>query len=190
MSERQAQAPVDPQFIERWSPRAFSGEPLSETQLRSLFEAARWAPSCFNAQPWRFVYAVNGGQGWDTLLELLIDANQIWAGNAGALVAVIARNVDDRGNPAPTAGFDAGSAWMSMALQAQSMGLISHAMWGFHHDRASVALALPDDYSVQAVAAFGARGDVASLPEKYQEREVPSPRKPLAELAFEGTFKG
>ncbi len=190
MSEREAEAPVDPQFIRRWSPRAFTGEPLTEDQLRSLFEAARWAPSCFNAQPWRFVYAVNGGAGWDTLFGLLMDVNQLWAGNAGALVAVISKNIDDRGNPAPTAGFDAGSAWMSMALQAQSMGLVSHAMWGFHHDQANEALALPDDYSVQAMVAFGAQGDASSLPEKYQEREAPSPRKPLTELVFEGAFKG
>ena len=105
-------------------------------------------------------------------------------------MAVVSKNIDDRGNPAPTAGFDAGSAWMSMALQAQSMGLVSHAMWGFHHDQANEALALPDDYSVQAMVAFGAQGDASSLPEKYQEREAPSPRKPLAELVFEGTFKG
>ena len=77
MSERQAEAPVDSQFIQRWSPRAFTGEPLTGDQLRSLFEAARWAPSCFNAQPWRFVYAVNGGTGWDALFGLLMDVNQL-----------------------------------------------------------------------------------------------------------------
>ena len=186
MTQRIQEASCEAQFVNRWSPRAFSGQPLVIEQLHSLIEAARWAPSCFNSQPWRFVYALKDSPAWSDLLNLLMDMNQLWAQNAGALVAVVAKQTFDDGNAAPTAAFDTGGAWMSMALQAQSMGLISHAMWGFHHDQAPAVLGLTDDYVVQAMVAFGYPGDKSQLPEKYQERELPSPRKSIAELAFEG----
>ena len=177
---------ADDQFIRRWSPRAFSGKALSLDQVHSLIEAARWAPSCFNSQPWRFAYAINGDEHWDTLFGVLMDMNQLWAAKAGALFAVIAKTTFDDGNAAPTASFDTGSAWMSMTLQAQSMGLASHAMWGFHHDQAPKMLGLPEDHAVQAMVAVGYPGEVSDLPEKYQEREVPSPRKSIDELLFHG----
>ncbi|NKC01732.1 MAG: nitroreductase [Pseudomonadales bacterium] len=183
---RTAAGDADEQFIQRWSPRAFSGEPLPIADLHILVEAARWAPSCFNSQPWRFVYAINGDDQWSAMLDVLMDMNQVWAGNAGALIAIVAKKTFDDGNPAPTASFDAGGAWMSMALQAQKMGLASHAMWGFHHDQAPAALGLPEDHAVQAMVAVGKPGERADLPEKYQEREVPSPRKPIEELLFHG----
>ena len=189
MTDRVTEAPVDPQFVQRWSPRAFSGEALTLEQLQSIFEAARWAPSCFNSQPWRLIYALQGGTGWEALFGLLVEGNQAWAQRAGALVAVASKDSDDRDRPLPTHAFDAGSAWMSMALQAQSMGLISHAMWGFHHDQANATLALPDGYAVQAVVAFGTQGDAGLLPENFREREAPSPRKAIADFAFEGTFR-
>ena len=186
---RVAQAAADEQFIRRWSPRAMSGEALSLEELEPLFEAARWAPSCFNSQPWRFIYALKGGAHWDAHLALLMDMNQAWAQHAGALIAVVSkRTFEHNGKPAPTASFDTGSAWMSMALQAQHMGLVTHGMWGFHHERAPEALNLSDDYQVEAMVAVGKPGNAADLPEPYAEREVPSERKPLAELAFEGTL--
>lgn len=186
-SDRTAQAPADPQFMSRWSPRAMSGQALSPDQLEVIFEAARWAPSCFNSQPWRFIYGVNGSPEWAPLLGLLMDMNQAWAQHAGALIAVVSKvTFEHNDQPAPTHAFDTGSAWMSMALQAQSMGLVSHAMWGFHHDKASEVLGLTDDYTVQAMVAIGYPGDVNELPEKYQDREVPSPRKSIGEIAFAG----
>lgn len=175
-----------PQFMQRWSPRAFAGVPLTEAELLQLIEAARWAPSCFNSQPWRFVYALKDSPEWPAMLGLLMDMNQVWAQHAGALVAVVSRSVFDNGDAAPTHQFDTGAAWMSMALQASHLGLASHAMWGFHHDQAASVLNLPAEYAVQAMVAFGAPGEVSDLPEKYQEREMPSPRKPIAELAFAG----
>ncbi len=178
---------ADEQFRRRWSPRAMSGKALSLHELQRIFEAARWAPSCFNSQPWRFIYAINGSPHWSALLGLLMDMNQAWAQHAGALVAVVSRKTfEHNGQPAPTHSFDAGSAWMSMALQAQHMGLVSHAMWGFHQEQAPEVLGLSEDYAVQAMVAIGYPGNKAELPEKYQEREMPSPRKPLAEIVFEG----
>lgn len=183
---RTAEENAADQFISRWSPRAFSGKPLSEGEVRTLIEAARWSPSCFNSQPWRFIYALNGDEQWDRLFDLLMDMNQVWAQKAGALFAVVAKTTFDDGNTAPTASFDTGSAWMGMALQAQSMGLASHAMWGFHHDQAPSVLGLPEDHAVQAMVAVGYPGEKSDLPEKYQEREVPSPRKSIDELLFHG----
>ena len=187
MSARDAEAPADPQFINRWSPRAFNGEPLSQAQVTSLVEAARWAPSCFNSQPWRFVYAIKDSQHWPAMLKLLMDMNQTWAQHAGALIAVVSRNTfQGNNNPAPTHSFDTGAAWMSLALQAQTMGLASHAMWGIEHNDIPKALNLPDNMQIQAIVAVGEPGNKDDLPEPLQEREQPSPRKALAELMFEG----
>ena len=187
MTLRDAQAPADAQFISRWSPRAFNGKALSHEQVMALMESARWAPSCFNSQPWRFVYATKDSEHWPAMLKLLMDINQAWAQHAGALIAVVSRNTF-QGNdaPAPTHSFDTGAAWMSMALQAQAMGLVSHAMWGIEHNDIPKALNLPDNMQIQAMVAVGALGNKADLPEPLQEREQPSPRKALSELAFEG----
>ncbi|MEM9623986.1 MAG: nitroreductase family protein [Pseudomonadota bacterium] len=187
LASRSPEAAADEQFIRRWSPRAMSGKALVLDELNQLFEAARWAPSCFNSQPWRFVYAISGTPAWSPLFGLLMDMNQAWAQHAGALIAVVAKKTFEHNDqPAPTHSFDTGSAWMSMALQAQQMGLVTHAMWGFHHDHAAQVLGLTDDFAVQAMVAVGYPGDIRELPEKYQDREQPSPRKSLAELTFEG----
>ena len=159
---RTAEADADEQFIQRWSPRAFAGVPLSQADADMLFEAARWSPSCFNSQPWRFIYGLKGTEDCDRLLSLLMDMNQIWAKEAGVLIAVVAKTTFDNGDPAPTYAFDTGSAWMALALQAQQMGLASHAMWGFHHDQAPAALELPDDYVVMAMVAIGEPGEIAA----------------------------
>ncbi|MED6341407.1 MAG: nitroreductase family protein [Pseudomonadota bacterium] len=187
MSERGAQAPADQQFINRWSPRAFNGKPRSQEQVMTVVEAARWAPSCFNSQPWRFVYAVKDSAHWPAMLKLLMDMNQAWAQHAGALIAVVSRNTfEANNNPAPTHSFDTGAAWMSLALQARAMGLASHAMWGIEHDNIPKALNLPDNMQIQAIVAVGEPGDKSELPEPLQEREQPSPRKALEDIVFEG----
>lgn len=188
-SQRLAGAAADPQFRSRWSPRSMSGQALTVSQVQVLCEAGRWAPSCFNSQPWRFIYALPDTPQWQPLFDLLMDVNQIWAAKAGALVALVARTTfEGNDNPAPTHGFDAGSAWMSMALQAQSLGLAAHAMWGFHHDQAAQVLNLDENFATQAVIAFGYPAPAEVLPDPLREREVPSPRKPLAELMFEGAL--
>ncbi len=186
-SPRQAQAAANEGFMRRWSPRSMTGEALTERDLLPLFEAARWAPSCFNSQPWRFVYALPGTPAWHPTLDLLIEFNQLWAGKAGALVAIISRTqYEASGESAPKHSFDTGAAWMSFALQAQHSGLVTHAMWGFHHDEAKAALNLSDAYTVEAMVAVGRQGPVSALPEPFRERETPNERKDLSELVFAG----
>jgi len=181
---------VNPAFVQRWSPRAFSGEGISQAQVEALLEAARWAPSCFNAQPWRFIYAVRDDDAWPTLLSLLVEPNQAWAKSASALMVVISRNrFEHNDNPALTNNFDAGAAWMSLALQASYMGLAAHGMRGFDIDAAREKLAIPEVYDIDAMLAVGHPGEVASLPEPYQERETPSPRIPLSQIAMSGRFQ-
>jgi nitroreductase len=166
-----------------------TGQALTLAQVQSLCEAGRWAPSCFNSQPWRFIYALPDTPQWQPLLDLLMDVNKLWAAKAGGLVALVARtHFEANDAPAATHSFDTGSAWMSMALQAQHMGLAAHAMWGFHHDQAADALKLPEYFSTQALIAFGHPAPAEALPDPLREREVPSPRKALSELMFNGAM--
>lgn len=188
LEHRDPSAPVDDLFVRRWSPRALRPEALSEEQMRSLFEAARWAPSSYNGQPWRFLYARRGSEHWQRLFDLLVEFNQKWADDAGALIVVLSQTKTDSGKSRRTHSFDAGSAWQNLALQATSMGLAAHAMEGFDYDRAREELGVPDDLAVEAMIAVGYPGDRDSLPEDLREREEPSGRKPLSEIAWEGAW--
>ena len=178
---------VDHQFVNRWSPRSMSGRALSKDQMARLVEAARWSPSCFNLQPWRFIYSLKDDDYWEKFLGLLIDVNRLWAERAGAVVILLSIDRSSEFEDlSPTAAFDTGSAWMSLALQAQTMGLVSHAMWGFHHEAVAEVINMPSNMSARAMIAIGYPGDPADLPEKYQDREFPSSREPLESLMFQG----
>ncbi|HEY4360633.1 MAG TPA: nitroreductase family protein [Bryobacteraceae bacterium] len=185
---RVAEHEIKSHFLERWSPRAMSGEPVSEGDLLRLFEAARWAPSSGNNQPWRFVYGRAGTASFDGFFNLLVEANRAWCVNAGALVVVLSRKVNDAGKPARTHSFDTGAAWMSLALQGTAMGLVVHGMQGFDYERARAELGVPEEFAVEAMIAIGHPGKVEDLSEKDQAREKPNTRKPLKELVFEGRF--
>ncbi|MGS0741833.1 nitroreductase family protein [Glaciimonas sp. GG7] len=191
---RLADHPIDPQFISRWSPRAFTNEEITEPALLSILEAARWAPSSYNSQPWRFVFARRRTPHWTTLLGLLNDFNRSWAENASALVVVLSKTTfaapgSTEEKPAPTHSFDAGSAWGYLALQASTSGWHAHGMAGFDKEKTRVELAIPDNFAIEMVTAIGKIGDKAMLPAGLQEKEVPSPRLPLSALVSEGTFK-
>ena len=190
---RQSNYPIHPQFIERWSPRALSGEAIEQATLLGFLEAARWAPSASNVQPWRFVYGLAGTPGFDAIFSSLVEFNQGWAKRASALVAVISAKTwlphgTSEPRPFATHSFDAGAAWASLALQAHHAGWVSHAMGGFDAATLRSAIAVPEDFQLEAVVAIGKPGDKALLPEALQARESPSPRKPLAEIAAEGSF--
>ena len=186
---RKAEKDVDDIFINRWSPRAMSGEEIEEAELLSLFEAARWAPSSNNNQPWRFIYARRNTPFWNTFYQLLTESNQVWAKNAAALIVVISKTTFDSGKPARTHSYDAGAAWVSLALQGSLSGLVVHGMQGFDYDKAKKELQVPDDCSVEAMIAIGKHGKKEDLPDYLQEREFPSARKSVAQIAFEGKFQ-
>lgn len=179
---RSSNLPVDPMFLARWSPRAFDGSPLPLTDLMTMFEAARWAPSANNKQPWRFMYALQGDQHWQTFVSLLHPANAGWAQHAGALVFLLADT-----DP-PTHRFDAGAAWSHIALQALLLGYQAHAMAGILHTDVRTKLVVPEHLSVEIAIAIGAQGNPGQLPEPLRAREQPSNRLALAELITHGGY--
>ena len=193
-SPRQPEHPIDVVFLDRWSPRAFAADTITEEELLGLLEAARWAPSAYNSQPARFIYGRRGTPAFDKLLGLLVPANQSWARQAAALVFVASNSLmrppgQDKDVPSRSHTFDAGAAWMSFALQAQLRGWYTHGMVGADFERAFAELDVPQGYRLECAIALGRIGDRASLPEALQGRELPSGRKPLAEIALEGGFK-
>jgi nitroreductase len=178
---------LDPVFLERWSPRAFSSEAIDERDLHTLLEAARWSPSCFNEQPWRFVYA-HRHSDLDKFRPVLSEANQVWASSAPLLILVFSKkSFTLNGKPNRWAEFDTGAAWMALALQALKLGLRTHCMGGFDTDKAYSATGVnPDVYHAVCAIAVGKPGDIDSLPSELREREMPSERKSVTEIAFEG----
>jgi nitroreductase len=191
---RSAHHDIEPHFLDRWSPRAFTGEAIPDQVLMSLFEAARWAPSAFNVQPWRFVYARRDTPAWAPLFETLIAYNQQWVCNASALIYLISdrfrRKPGAEPQPNDSHSFDAGAAWACLALQARSMGWAAHGMSGFTPPAAYKAMGVSQaDYRVEAAIAVGRPADKQVLPEALQAREVPSGRSPLADFVFEGVFR-
>lgn len=186
---RKADHPIESLFVRRWSPRAMSGEPISEKEMLTLFEAARWAPSTYNEQEWRFLYARRETPQWATFFGLLVEGNQAWCHRAALLSVIVAHKVFQRnGQPNPVHAFDSGLAFENLALQGTVMGLVIHGMQGFDFEKARRELSIPDDYAVCAMFAVGRPGDPDQLPPEKREIEKPSPRKPLREIICEGKF--
>ena len=189
-SSRNTNYPIMPQFTERWSPRAFADKAVTEEQILTVLEAARWAPSASNLQPWRFFYGIKGEPEFDTLLSLLVPFNEGWAKYAGALIFVTSVKTFDGERQNISNSFDAGSAFMSLALQAHALGLVTHGMGGVEYDKVPLVLGLPENLKVEAGIAIGYQGDVSTLSEVLQGREKPSLRQPLSDMAFKGKFTG
>ena len=168
-----------------------SGEEMTRKELMTLFEAAKWAPSSANNQPWRFIYSMKNSSSWRTFFSFLDKSNQEWCINASGLVVVVSKETFDyNGKFSRTHSFDAGAAWENLALQGSLKGLVVHGMQGFDYDNAKKELGIPDGYSVEAMIAVGKPGPVESLSKKNQKREFPSGRKQLNEIVFEGKFGG
>lgn len=165
-----------------------SGEALTKEDLLPLFEAARWAPSCNNSQPWRFVYALAGTPAFDAFFGTLAGGNQAWVKRAGALVLTCANTIMPNGKPTPTPAFDAGSAWMSFALQGSLSGLVVHGMAGFDAAKAREIAHVPEDHLVIMMIAVGKPGRTEDLPEAFQAREVPTEREHVEWFLREGSF--
>lgn len=187
--KRKADYPIDQLFLDRWSPRAMSGEKISQAELMVLFEAARWAPSSYNNQPWRILYAGRDSEHWQLFFDLLVEFNQTWVKNAAALLVFVSKTTFDmNGQSSITHSFDTGAAWGNLALQGWLKGLVVHGMQGFDFDRARTALNIPEGFRVEAMAAVGKPADASVLPEKLREREAPSDRRKLEQTICEGPF--
>ena len=185
---RVAAAPVDRLFIDRWSPRSFAAEPLSAADIASMFEGARWSPSSFNGQPWLFLYETDGP---DRALfdAVLMPRNRAWASKAPLVGFIFANTRLPDGREVRTAPFDTGAAWMALALQARLRGIYTHAMAGIDRDAAHAKLGVDaEHYTVMCGFAAGRIGPRAALPAELQQREQPSDRKPLAEIAHQGAL--
>jgi nitroreductase len=186
------QLKLHPFIRDRWSPRAYSEKSVSSGDLEILLEAARWAPSCSNEQPWRFIVARKEDQeGFAKILSVLDEGNQIWTKHAPVLMlTVIKKTFGQTGTPNRWAPHDAGLALGSLMTQASSMGLYVHPMAGYDPDKARTTFQIPDDFEPMTAVALGYLGDPNTLPEKLRLRELaPRTRKPLGEIAF-GTVWG
>lgn len=187
---RRADHAIDSVFLDRWSPRAMSGEPISLEELLSIFEAARWAPSSGNAQPWRMLFARRDTPEWPIFFGLLASGNQAWCVRAAALVVFTSKTLNERtGLPAVTHSYDTGAAWGYFALQGSLKGYVVHGMGGFDYERARRELSIPPEYRVEAMAAVGRPGPTEALSEALQAREAPSDRRPLGQSVCEGAWR-
>jgi nitroreductase len=186
-----AQHPIHDLFKRRWSPRAFSDQPVEAEKLRILFEAARWAPSSNNEQPWRFIVANKDNETeWNRLLACLVEGNRTWAYRAPVLILSVASlNFEDDSTPNRHAFHDTGMAVENLVLQATALGLSAHQMAGFDVEKARVDLKIPSGYEPVAMIAVGYPGDPAQLSDRLRAREAqPRIRKPLTEFVYSATW--
>jgi nitroreductase len=187
---RVAMAQVEPMFVERWSSKSFADVPLTPEQIASLFEAAHWAPSSSNKQPWVFVYAT-GGPDRERFNSVLNEGNARWAPKAAMLVLVFARKINEEGGNVRTGQFDTGAAWMSLALQANRMGLNTRAMGGIDLDAAYDVAGVPrDTFESVCAIAVGTRGTNDDLHPRLRKQNMAYNRKPVSDTAFKARYSG
>jgi nitroreductase len=183
--------PIHELLKRRWSPRAFSDRPVEPDTLRSLLEAARWAPSSFNEQPWSFIVATKDDPvEFGRLLSCLVEGNIQWAQHAPVLMVTVARlSFEDDGKPNRHAFHDVGQAAANLTVQATALGLFVHQMAGILPDKVRALYGVPDQYEPVAGIALGYPGDPQSLPERLRQRELaPRERRPLPEFVFSGRW--
>jgi nitroreductase len=183
-------ANLHPYIRERWSPRAFQDRPVAREDLKTLLEAARWAPSSSNEQPWRFIVAPKEDRSqFERALSTLVEFNQEWARNAPVLILAVAKKTSHSGGENRWARHDLGLALGSLVFQAAALGLHVHMMAGFSAEKAQEVFHIPDDHEAVTAVAIGYLGDPNTLSDKLRERELaPRTRKPLGEIAFSGDW--
>jgi nitroreductase len=187
----QTQHPIHEVISRRWSPRAFAERMVEREKLLSLFEAARWAPSSYNEQPWSFVVATKDNRAeFDKLLGCLVEGNVAWAQHAPVLALSVAKLTFARNDkPNRHAFHDVGLAAENLVLQATALGLVVHQMAGFYVDKAREAFAIPEGYEPVAAMAIGYPGQSDQLPEPLRQRELESRvRKPMRDFVFSGKW--
>jgi len=188
--QAQTREPLHPLLAGRWSPRAFKPAIPEPGALVLVLEAARWAPSCYNEQPWRFIVGIKGDETWKTLSEILKPGNRTWALEAPVLILLAAKKTfTHNGRPNRHHAYDAGQAAAMLTVQAQAQGLYVHQMAGFSPEDAEERLNIPADFEPMTVMALGMLGDPDGLPDDLRERELtPRERMPLSGLAFGGRW--
>ncbi|MCY9660602.1 nitroreductase family protein [Paenibacillus chondroitinus] len=184
---RQGDYPVHSLFLNRWSSRAFEPKEVADETLYTILEAARWAPSSSNLQPWRFIVAKTEAQK-QKFQSFIKPNNRLWTDHAPVLVLVLSHKLRQDGALNGAHAFDAGAAWASLAFQAHLLGLATRAVGGYDRDIAREVLSIPEDYDLHAVITLGYRGASERLPSELQERELPNGRRPLNESIIEGSF--
>ena len=166
-----------PAVQHRWSPRSFADKPVSDADLKTIFEAVRWAPSSFNEQPWRFLVGKQGSEAYAKILSALVEFNQLWAGKAPVLIMGVAKTHFTHNNSHNgSALYDLGAAAGTLVLQAAELGLVTHQMAGFDHGKMREAFGIPEEYHLGAVIALGYQGEPASLPNEHMRNQEVSPR--------------
>jgi nitroreductase len=182
--------PVHDLIRDRWSPRAFSDKPVDREILASMFEAARWAPSSNNEQPWAyFVATKDNAEDFAKMVSVLVEFNADWAKNAPVLLLAVSRLKFQNGNPNRNAFYDTGAATMLLSVEATARGLAVHQMAGFDPAKAKQVFQIPEDCEPIAAIAIGFPGDPNSLSQKLQDREnAPRTRKPLTEFVMSGRW--
>ena len=182
--------PIHDLLRERWSPRAFTADPVSPQQIRSLFEAARWSASGGNGQPWSFIVAPRSDEtAFGQIFSSLVEGNQAWAAHAPLLVLAVAHLLREPGKPNTYALYDLGQAVAHLSLQATALGLQVHQMAGFSPEDARAAFNIPEEFAPVTVLAIGTAGDPETLSERFRERELtPRTRKPLNSFVFGTTW--
>jgi len=186
-----ADSPIHQLIRDRWSPRAFSDKPVAPDVLRSIFEAARWAPSSYNEQPWAyFVATKDDPENYDKLLGVLIEFNQNWAKQAPVLALAVAElNFAHNGQPNRNGEYDTGAATALLSVEATARGLVLHQMAGFNAEKAREVFGIPREWVPIAAIAIGYPGEHTSLPQALQERELaPRTRKALREFVMSGSW--
>lgn len=171
----------------RWSPRAFDPErEVPVDDLMGMLEAARYAPSCFNEQPWRFIVGRRGDSNFERINAALTDSNRDWASKASVLMMILSVQKFEKNQKSNRWHlFDAGTAWGYLSLEAERRGLITHAMAGYNRDQIREAFSVPEELSIIAAVAVGYYGDKASLSQKNFENEKPSPRNSIQDLLYQ-----
>lgn len=180
LKHRNPDYPVHPIILNRWSSRSFANELISEEQLYTVLEAARWAPSGSNAQPWRF-YVATSDEEKGLFQQFINPRNRQWTDQAPVLLLLASATVNEEGKPLFTHAFDAGAAWATLALQANILGLSTRAVGGYDKEKARLLLGTPDNIELHAVIGLGVRGTLEDLDESFHSVEKPSSRKPLRE---------
>lgn len=187
------QAPIHDIIANRWSPRAYdANKALSQKQIISLLEAARWAPSCFGDEPWRFVvWDKNQDEtAWEKAYDCIVPGNQTWAKDAPVLILICADTLFSHNQkPNRWANYDTGAAAVSLCLQATSMGLVTHQMGGFDGEKTHAAFGIPEQIEMMSMLAVGYAADADTLSDEFKERALaPRKRRPLGELFYDGVW--